>query len=157
MAKKKKYEYKFRLTLTEVIVAVSIFALLTLVSLFAYNQFMMKANNSKALAECKQAQEGMLSNLLSAKGDAIYVNCDGITFSYDLSKGKIVFSGSIETNDECETFSKEMKEKFSELSEIEGSFSIVGKTITYTTKDGRGQAIWQSGQLPISIEEYNTK
>ncbi|MBQ0035468.1 MAG: type II secretion system protein [Firmicutes bacterium] len=152
----KKQGYKYRFTFGEMLVVAAILALLMVVSGIGYTSFIKKASNSNALSECKQAQQIILSRLLSTDGKKdLTVNCDGLTFGYDLSKGKVVFSGTLETADGGETFTKKIKEEFDEVNKLDGSFNLVGKAIIYTTKDGKGQAIWNSGELPMSIKDYN--
>lgn len=153
---KKKQAYKFKISLNELLMVMVIVAVMVVVAGIGYVSFISKASNSNALAECKQAQEVILSDLISAKGEKdIAVECDGVVFEYDLSTGRVVFSGTPKSNDSGQTLTKEMKEKFSDVKKLDGSFNVVGPTITYTTSDGKGKAIWKSGYLPMSIKEYN--
>lgn len=137
--------------LRKLIAAVVIVLVLIGIGIFGFNFFSRRANNMKALSELKQIQEIMLTNLVSTDGSADKeIICDGVTFKYAITKGRAIFEGSLETNDNGETFTKEIKENFSELDEFDGTFNLDGDVLTYTTSNGKGKAIWKSGGSPKS-------
>ena len=152
--KKKKQQYKYRVTLLEIMIATLIVVLVSLVSLLAYSSYIKKASNSNAISELKQAQEVILSTMISAEDESeLFIYCDGVKFEYNLGIGKVIFSGSPKTNDNGITFTKELHYNYKYLNKLSGSFSINGDVITYTTEDGRGTATWKSGELPKPVED----
>ena len=127
------------------------FVCILVIAIFGIKFFTGKISNSSAISELKQVQQVILSDLLSMDGsEDITVNCDGITFEYDVSSGRVKFSGKLNTNDDGLTFTKEIKNKFKDISKLDGTFGVEDSVITYTTKNGKGHAYWESGQLPSS-------
>lgn len=135
--------------LKKLIAAVAIVVIFIVVGIFGFNFFSKRANNIKALSELKQIQEIMLTNLVNTDGGMDKtVTCDGVTFKYIVTKGKVAYEGSLNTNDDGATFTKEIKEGFPEIGEFDGTFNIEDGTLTYSTKGGKGKAVWVSGGSP---------
>ena len=144
---------KSRPSIVKLLSVVLIIFVIMGIGFFGFQLFSKRAENSKALSELKQAHEILLTNLVSTDGSADKVlNCDGIVFKYELTKGKVVFSGSLNSNDGGATLTRELRESVPELGEIGGSFNCEGNTITYTTENGKGKALWVSGKLPSSYK-----
>ena len=119
------------------------------IGVFAFKYFSKSAENTRALQELKQAQEVMLTNMMSTTGEVDKViTCDGITFKYEMTKGKIVFSGSSKSMDDGKTLTRELREAIPELKELDGSYKWDNNTIYYITSNGNGQAKWVSGKNP---------
>lgn len=139
---------KGRPSLSKLIYVVVIIIALMVISIFGFNYFSKSAENSKALSELKQVQEVLLTNLMSTDNtpDRI-ITCDGITFKYELGKGKVVYSGSSISDDNGETLTKELLECVPELCELDGSYKWEDNVIIYTTGNGKGQAYWTSGKV----------
>lgn len=138
---------KSKPSLSRLVFVVIIVFILMGIGIFGYNYFSKSAENSKALSELKQAQEILLTNLMSTDNTVDKViTCDGITFKYQLSKGKVVYSGTSNSNDNGETLTKELKFSVPELCELEGSYKYENDAITYTTANGKGHAYWVSGK-----------
>lgn len=140
---------KNRPSLNKLISVVIIVFLLMGIGIFSFNYFSKNAENSKALSELKQAQEIMLTNLMSTDNmpDKI-ITCDGITFMYQFTKGKVVYEGSSISGDNGEILTKELQENIPELCEFEGSYKYEDGIIVYTTANGKGHAYWASGKTP---------
>lgn len=138
---------KSKPSLSKLVFIVLIIFMIMGIGYFGFNYFSKSAEDSKALSELKQAQEIMLTNLMSTDNtpDKI-VTCDGITFKYELGKGKVVYSGSSISNDNGETLTSELLDSIPELNELSGSYKYEDDVITYTTKDGKGTAYWISGK-----------
>lgn len=124
---------------------------LCIAGIFGYKLFSKKAENSRALSELKGVQEVMLTELASTTGGKDKtVTCDGVTFYYEWTKGRVSFKGSLETDDDGNAFTIEIKNSFDELHDLDGSFSLEDDVITYTVHGGK--AYWKSGKLPSSYK-----
>ena len=150
-------------TLVELLVVIAILAVLATVSVVGYTSFITKANNSNALTECKQAEDVILSDLISAGRDldsakTVAVDNGHITFKYSIGDGKVSIKPSDEngkaTDDDTWPEYKlithdELKKACSDLDEIKGYF-FTGKLgeIYYITQNAKGIALWQTGHSP---------
>lgn len=134
-------------SLSKLVFVVLIIFVIMGIGVFGFTYFSKNAENSKALSELKQAQEILLTNLMSTDNtpDRV-ITCDGITFKYELGKGKVVYNGSSISNDNGQTLTSELLASVPELNELEGSYKFEDNAITYTTKNGKGQAYWVSGK-----------
>lgn len=145
MEKKNKTKFSINSTITTV---ATIIALVVLV-IIVFNYVLVKASNSNALLECKQAHEVILSQLLSADGSSdVEVTCDGVTFAYNNATGRVIYSGTPNTDDDGATLTKQMKEKFVDVGDLNGRFVIEDSNLIYITSNNKGRAIWRSNELP---------
>ena len=137
------------LSINKTIITIVAVIVVIVVIFFGYRIFGKKASNSTALVELKQLQELVLSDLVSATGDAdLEINCDGVIFAYSVETGKVVFSGTLKTNDNGKTFTEEIKKRITDANGIKGTFNYEDGVIIYTTSNGMGKATWESGKTP---------
>ncbi|MBQ0035469.1 MAG: type II secretion system protein [Firmicutes bacterium] len=147
-------------TLVELLVVIAILAVLATVSVVGYTSFIGKANDSNALTECKQAEEIVLSELISfgdskngSSGETSdgTVTIDGVKFGYDMKSGKISIDASSATVDDITT---NFKAKFTDAANLTGSFLVSKKAkdgeIVYVTQNKKGYATWASTNTPIA-------
>lgn len=150
-------------TLVELLVVIAILAVLATVSVVGYTSFITKANNSNALTECKQAEDIVLSDLISAGKDLAAekkIKIDGsdtnyISCVYSVGHGKVqmTWKGTI---GERVDITDALVEACSDIGELKGKF-YTGKTneIYYLTENEKGIAVWRSGSSPITPDNFN--
>lgn len=159
-------------TLVELLVVIAILAVLATVSVVGYTSFIGKANNSNALTECKQAEDIVLSDLISTgkEVDAIKEVKDGDTsyvkFTYAVSQGKVGIEFSNIADGEVvditggvektgyDDISSGMNDVFTDTVELDGRFyAVVDDSdfyIAYITANEKGIAIWRNQKNPES-------
>ena len=163
-------------TLVELLVVIAILAVLATVSVVGYTSFITKANNSNALTECKQAEDIVLSDLISAGKDldakkTVKV-ADGktIEFEYSVGQGKVAMTFTGITG-KTEIPKTALKDACRDLEELQGSFYADVKTVKdndgndvkdeegnvvnvyviyYLTSNDKGIAEWASGSSPAT-------
>ena len=156
-------------TLVELLVVIAILAVLATVSVVGYTSFITKANNSNALTECKQAEDIVLSDLISAGKDLdakkTVTVADGktIEFEYSVGQGKVAMKHNGITG-KTEIPKTALKDACPDLEELHGSFYAdqitVGEgssaksvdVIYYVTSNEKGIALWASGSSPVTPE-----
>lgn len=154
-------------TLVELLVVIAILAVLATVSVVGYTSFIGKANDSNALTECKQAEEIVLSELISfgdSKNGSSGETSDGtvtigdVKFGYDMISGKI----SIDTTGvESETdITDAFKDHFKDAQNLNGRFKVsdTANEIIYITENKKGCATWGSTKTPTAgaAEKWKT-
>ena len=166
-------------TLVELLVVIAILAVLATVSVVGYTSFITKANNSNALTECKQAEDIVLSDLISTGKEVdaektATIDSHTVTFTYSQGEGKV----AIEFDKVNATSEGEFKSVFPDLKELDGSFSVGKANVTrlndsgieetkeetvliYTTANNKGRAYWANTKSPAAyadkaiVEEEN--
>ena len=158
-------------TLVELLVVIAILAVLATVSVVGYTSFINKANNSNALTECKQAEDIVLSDLISTgkKADAevpITVGSGKITFKYAVGQGKveIKYEGEVPAYTDISDKIKGTLDAsgnvtgaaFPDTYELDGYFFTTNETgkIAYITSNKKGIAIWESKKSPETDTSY---
>ena len=153
-------------TLVELLVVIAILAVLATVSVVGYTSFITKANNSNALTECKQAEDIVLSDLISTgkEADAVkYAKVGDTTyeFKYSQGKGKVQITTATAPTGTTPT---DIKTTFPDLAELAGSFTATTVTVgsgesakssaalVYTTSNGKGNAVWVSENSPETYD-----
>lgn len=147
-------------TLVELLVVIAILAVLATVSVVGYTSFITKANNSNALTECKQAEDIVLSDLIStgkevdAVKEVVVAEDKKVTFKYTVSKGKvnIAISGIADYTDITggKEGEKGMNNIFPDTAELGGKFYVYQGKIVYLTANQKGIAIWATDANPAS-------
>ena len=161
----KKIKEQKGFTLVELLVVIAILAVLATVSVVGYTSFISKANNSNALTECKQAEDIVLSDLISTgkEVDAVKTFRQGATtkaehedatnhptvlasFSYSVGAGKV----SIDTEVTSATdVTDAMHKVFPDTGELDGYFlALTNDRIVYITHNLKGIAVWHTEKNP---------
>lgn len=154
----KKIKKQSGFTLVELLVVIAILAVLATVSVVGYTSFINKANNSNALTECKQAEDIVLSDLISTGKEVdavreVEVDSGKVTFKYTVNKGKVKIevSGIADYTDITGgDGQKGMNNIFPDTQELGGKFYVYNGGIAYLTSNQKGLAIWESEANPAS-------
>lgn len=123
MEKSKKKAF----TLVELLVVIAIIAILATVSIVGYSSFISRARKSNAQTEAAQAKEVIIAEVISDPSGKRNVEGEGTYFTY--VKGKLEIGGGKGSSD----FNGNLKNEFTDLSDLPGTFSYDGKDLIYTT------------------------
>lgn len=148
MKKIKELKKQNGFTLVELLVVIAILAVLATISVVGYTSFISKANDSNALTECKQAEEIVLSELISVTSATSSSEIENhVTFTYDGGTGKIKIEKAAGVADGTD-ITAQFKNKFSDAENLKGSFYLYDGYIVYVTSNEQGFAKWASLMNP---------